>query len=145
MYNKLDKEFYDSSKEAAMQCGAVVSTCVMLGNMLFCVNAGDCRAVLCRSGKAVNMSLDHKSSRKSEVRRVKMLGGYVYHGRVFGRLMITRSFGDFEFKIKLDMNMKAHEVNYISSAPEIRYTKVNFETDRFLLMASDGLFDKMTS
>ena len=128
-----------------MKCGAVVSTCVLLGNMLYCINVGDSRAVICRKGRAINMSLDHKSTRKSEIRRVKSLGGFIQQGRIFGRLMITRSFGDFELKIKHDMEMKVQAVNYVTCEPDIRFLKVNFETDIFLLMASDGVFDKMTS
>ena len=67
------------------------------------------------------------------------------NGRVFGRLMITRAFGDFELKIKRDMKMNVQEINYVSHEPDIRYIKINFETDEFLLMATDGLYDKMTS
>lgn len=59
--------------------------------------------------------------------------------------MITRAFGDFELKIKRDMKMNVQEVNYVSHEPDIRYIKINFETDDFLLMATDGLYDKMTS
>ena len=55
--------------------------------------------------------------------------------------MITRAFGDFEFKIKQDMDMNLHVVNYVSNVPDIRYIKINFETDRFLVLASDGVYD----
>ena len=77
--------------------------------------------------------------------RIQALGGRVSSGRVFGRLMITRAFGDFELKHEQDMDLKVREVNYVSIEPDIRYMKVNFETDKFLLLASDGLFDKLTS
>ena len=103
MNRKLDRRFLELRREASMQCGAVVSTCILIGNMLYCVNVGDCRSVLCRAGKAINLSVDQKAARKSEALRVKRLGGYVSHGRVFGRLMISRSFGDFELKVKYDM------------------------------------------
>ena len=79
-------------------CGAVATTCILLGNMLYCINLGDCRSVLCRNGQAINLSIDHKATLKSEIMRVEALGGYVTNGRVFGRLMITRAFGDFELK-----------------------------------------------
>ena len=59
--------------------------------------------------------------------------------------MITRAFGDFELKLKQDMEMKLHEVNYLSIEPDIRYIRVNFETDSFILLASDGIFEKITS
>ena len=105
MHHLLDKEFFNRSQEAAMRCGAVVNSCFVIGDLLYCANMGDCRSVLSRNGKAVNLSVDHKSTRRSEMNRVKQLGGYVSHGRVFGRLMISRAFGDFELKIKRDMQM----------------------------------------
>ena len=59
--------------------------------------------------------------------------------------MITRAFGDFEFKLRQDMDMNFHVVSHVSNVPDIRYIKVNFETDHFLLMASDGVFDQFSS
>ena len=59
--------------------------------------------------------------------------------------MITRAFGDFEMKHKQDMDLKVVEVNYVLSEPDIRYIEVNFETDSFILLASDGIYDKFTS
>ena len=145
LYKLIDKEFYRRNREASKMCGSVASTCMMLGNMLYCINLGDCRSVLCRNGLAINLSIDHKATLKSEIMRVEAQGGYVTNGRVFGRLMITRAFGDFELKHEQDMDLKVREVNYVSIEPEIRCIKVNFETDSFLVLASDGLFDKLTS
>ena len=113
--------------------------------MLYCVNLGDCRTILCRNGRAVNLSVDHKANLKPEVDRIKKMGGYVSLGRIFGRLMITRAFGDFELKMKQDMENNFHIVNFVSIEPDIRYMRLNYETDRFLLMASDGIFDRITS
>lgn len=59
--------------------------------------------------------------------------------------MVTRAFGDFELKMKQDLDLHYHSVNYVSIDPDVRYVKVNFKEDRFLLLASDGVFDKMSS
>jgi serine/threonine protein phosphatase PrpC len=60
------------------------------------------------------------------------------------RLAITRAFGDFEFKtVSLDGEM--HKRDYITCMPEIRMLEMDPFTDRFIVMGSDGLFDKATS
>ena len=84
MYKMIDKEYYESNKDISMRCGAVVSSCILLGDMLYCINLGDCRSVLSRDGRAINLSIDHKATLKSEVARIKSLGGYVAQGRLFG-------------------------------------------------------------
>lgn len=49
-----------------------------VGNLkLVCANVGDCRGVLCRGGRAIRMSEDHKPNRGDEERRVRSAGGYV--------------------------------------------------------------------
>ena len=82
MFKMIDLEFYNRSKEASMRCGAVVSSCLLVGNMLYCVNLGDSRSVLCRNGRAINLSVDQKATLKSEVARVKALGGFITQGRL---------------------------------------------------------------
>mmetsp|Transcript_4291 Transcript_4291/g.2823 ORF Transcript_4291/g.2823 Transcript_4291/m.2823 type:complete len:81 (-) Transcript_4291:181-423(-) len=62
-----------------------------------------------------------------------------------GRLAISRAFGDFEFKILKEDNGTITKKSYINSVPEIRYLESNPETDEFICLASDGLFDKFSS
>ena len=42
--------------DIANNCGATAVVCVILGNKLICANVGDARAVLCRNGKALDLS-----------------------------------------------------------------------------------------
>ena len=65
---------------------------------MYCVNLGDARAILSSEGKAIDLSVDYKASRKDEQERIKAQGGYIVFGRVLGRLAVTRAFGDFECK-----------------------------------------------
>jgi len=61
---------------------------------LYVANAGDSRCVLCRDGKAVNMSEDHKPEDASEQERIAKAGGRVTcDGRVNGGLNLSRALG----------------------------------------------------
>lgn len=40
-------------------------------------NLGDCRAVMCRNGKALNLSVDHKPNREDERSRIEKAGGWI--------------------------------------------------------------------
>jgi serine/threonine protein phosphatase PrpC len=54
--------YRDANLDVANLCGATAVVCLIVGNRMFCANVGDARAVLCRNGKAIDMSRDHKSS-----------------------------------------------------------------------------------
>lgn len=62
-------------------------------------NVGDCRAVLCRGGKAVELTQEHTPAVPSEAARVEAAGGFVSRGRVNGILGVSRSFGDIHCKV----------------------------------------------
>lgn len=57
-----------------------------LRRILYTANAGDARAVLCRGGKAVRLTYDHKGSDRQEAKRITDAGGFVMGGRVNGEL-----------------------------------------------------------
>jgi len=157
-------------------------------------NLGDSRAVLCRSGKAVDLTQDHKPDLPAEKQRVEALGGRVaWHGlwtdsfsnadsaslaadllptassssirtssgsssggrsssgtmeklqqrrvplagtgvwRVNGNLAVSRALGDAGAK------------PWVSGAPELRKVALDEAQDEFILVASDGLWDVMSS
>lgn len=56
-----------------------------LRKVLYTANAGDARAVLCRDGKAVRLTYDHKGSDRQEAKRIMDAGGFVMGGRVNGK------------------------------------------------------------
>lgn len=66
---------------------------------LHVANVGDCRAVLCRAGKAIALTHDHTPAVASEATRVEAAGGFVSRGRVNGILGVSRSFGDVHCKV----------------------------------------------
>jgi protein phosphatase PTC1 len=97
-----------------------------LRRVLYCANAGDARAVLCRGGKAVRLTYDHKGSDKQEAKRVTDAGGFMMSGRVNGVLAVTRSLGDSSMK------------EFVVGSPYTTETELCDE-DEFMIIACDGV------
>ena len=136
-------------------CGTTAVVALIVGNKLYCANLGDARGIMCRDGKAIDLSVDHKAKRKDEQERIKSQGGYIVYGRVLGRLAISRAFGDFDCK-NIEMpakNLDGTEIpggekvirSFILCEPEIRVVDIDPRRDDFFLLASDGLFDRYSS
>ncbi|KAH9105579.1 hypothetical protein AeMF1_018658, partial [Aphanomyces euteiches] len=101
---------------------------------LHIANVGDCRGVLCRAGDAIDLTVDHKANNPAEKDRIEAAGGFVHNGRLDGILAISRAFGDYAHK----------SGGHLIAVPEITSDVVDPE-DEFLLLASDGLFDVLSS
>lgn len=103
---------------------------------------------MCRDGTYVELSQDYKASRKDEQDRIKSQGGYIVFGRVLGRLAVTRAFGDFECKqimVKDEEKEEKTMRNFVLNEPEIRVTDIDRFRDDFIILASDGLYDRFSS
>ncbi|WOO82399.1 Protein phosphatase 2C 1 [Vanrija pseudolonga] len=96
--------------------------------VLYTANVGDARAVLCRGGKAVRLTYDHKGSDSQEAKRITDAGGFVMNNRVNGVLAVTRSLGDASMK------------EFVVGSPYTTETVLD-EEDEFLIVACDGLWD----
>lgn len=123
---KQSKGTTDSSSQSSSD--KVVVTPANVRRVLYCANAGDARGVLCRAGKAVRLTYDHKGSDKQEAKRITDAGGFVMSGRVNGVLAVTRSLGDSSMK------------DFVVGAPYTTETELN-DYDEFLILACDGLWD----
>ncbi|KAH3742480.1 protein phosphatase family protein [Pelomyxa schiedti] len=100
---------------------------------LYIANLGDSRAVLCRNDTAVELSEDHKPETPSEMRRILRSGGFVtVNGRVFGELALSRALGDCAYKPT------------ISAVPDISVIQLQ-PTDKYLILACDGVWDVISS
>ncbi|WWD22679.1 hypothetical protein CI109_107172 [Kwoniella shandongensis] len=96
--------------------------------VLYTANVGDARAVLCRGGKAVRLTYDHKGSDAQEAKRITDAGGFVMNNRVNGVLAVTRSLGDASMK------------EFVVGSPYTTETALD-DQDEFLIVACDGLWD----
>lgn len=130
-YRNTDAEFL-SQRVSSGACA--VSLLVKEGEMVV-ANAGDCKAVLCRAGKAESLSTVHRASNEVERQRIEDLGGFVdcYNGtwRLQGTLAVTRGFGDANLK------------QWVSAEPTIERRDITHDCE-FLVLASDGLWDQMS-
>ncbi|XP_023755599.1 probable protein phosphatase 2C 75 isoform X2 [Lactuca sativa] len=112
---------------------AVVS--ILTKEYIFVANCGDSRAVLCRNGRAIPLSVDHKPDREDERSRIESCGGRIMFAdgaRVEGILAMSRAIGDRPLK------------QWVTSEPEITVTRRE-AGDECLIVASDGLWDVISS
>ncbi|XP_024362353.1 probable protein phosphatase 2C 57 [Physcomitrium patens] len=136
-YLELDKEFLEACRlNKSLSSGTTVLTALLQGRNLLVANAGDCRAVLCRKGRAVPMSRDHVPSAAWERSRIESAGGYVIDGYINEQLTVARAIGDWHMKGLKEVGGKGP----LSAVPDIQ-SLVLSEDDEFLLMGCDGLWD----
>ena len=95
--------------------------------VLYTANVGDARAVLCRNGKALRLSYDHKGSDENEGKRIANAGGLVLNNRVNGVLAVTRALGDAYLK------------DLVTGHPYTTETVIQPEADEFVILACDGV------
>lgn len=105
---------------------------------LLSANVGDSRAVLSRRGRAVDLTRDHKPNDEREKTRILAMGETIewdYYSKVhrIRNLSLSRSIGDSFAKPA------------VSGEVEIKHFPVAEDGDEFFLLASDGLWDVMTS
>ncbi|KAI5318406.1 hypothetical protein L3X38_038114 [Prunus dulcis] len=111
---------------------------LILGRTMLIANAGDCRAVLGKRGRAIELSKDHKPNCTSERLRIEKLGGVIYDGYLNGQLSVARALGDWHIKGSKGSNCP------LSSEPELEEIVLT-EEDEFLIMGCDGFWDVMSS
>ncbi|KAL0352526.1 UNVERIFIED_CONTAM: putative protein phosphatase 2C 27 [Sesamum calycinum] len=134
---KADYAFADDSS-LDISSGTTALTAFVSGRTLIVANAGDCRAVLGKRGKAIEMSIDHKPNYTSERLRIEKLGGVIYDGYLNGQLSVSRALGDWHMK------GRKGAASPLSAEPELQEMLLT-EDDEFLIMGCDGLWEVMSS
>ncbi|KAL3802342.1 hypothetical protein HJC23_007167 [Cyclotella cryptica] len=109
---------------------------------ILCANAGDSRALLCRSGSALPLSFDHKPNNDWEAARIDRAGGFVKGGRVDGDLAVSRSFGDFSYKSHATCDATSQRVTV---DPDIIVLPRDYDRDEYIVLACDGVWDRLTN
>lgn len=147
-------------KGADRVSGSCCLAAVVRGAVLYLGNAGDCRAVLCRKGKAVQATRDHDPGDPGERERIERLGGGVsthlrsppqeplcaclcvcgapretfpaVHRVQPGNLAVARAVGD--------ARIKAMHPNPLVTADAESYELELTPKDEFLVLATDGVW-----
>ena len=105
-------------------------------NVLYCANIGDTRCMLISPTHIERLSCDHRADEPKEKQRIENSGGFVVNGRVNGRLMLSRAFGDFEMKnfgVKAEPHISRKEIHS------------NMEgSNLFMVLACDGIWDVLS-
>ncbi len=140
--------------------GSTATVCIVNSSLVICANIGDSKAVLCRGGKPIDLSVDHRPSSsskcgRSEIKRINDAGGWISQSRVCGILAVTRAFGDYEFKggrFELLDELKQTDdkiaLNATLETPPVICephccTMQRSHMDEFIILATDGLWDTM--
>ena len=129
--------------------GTIIHIIREKNNRLFIYNGnvGDSRASLISSKKIIRLSQDHRTSDKEERKRIISEGGMIINNRVNGELMLTRSFGDFDFKKnKNNINKNKDELSRFRKGvicePFVSQIEIDQNiSNQFLFLASDGIWD----
>ncbi|XP_067126174.1 protein phosphatase 1G [Centruroides vittatus] len=122
-------------------CTAVVA--VIHGTQLYVANAGDSRCVVSRLGEAIEMSSDHKPEDELERKRIENAGGHVtIDGRVNGGLNLSRAIGDHSYKQNKNLSPKEQ---MITALPDVRTLTLDVNSDDFMVLACDGIWNFMSS
>eukprot|EP00578_Thalassiosira_sp_NH16_P001969 CAMPEP_0181130392 /NCGR_PEP_ID=MMETSP1071-20121207/29838_1 /TAXON_ID=35127 /ORGANISM="Thalassiosira sp., Strain NH16" /LENGTH=602 /DNA_ID=CAMNT_0023216457 /DNA_START=179 /DNA_END=1987 /DNA_ORIENTATION=- len=140
---------------------------------IICANAGDSRAILSKRNEVLPLSFDHKPTNDVELTRVEKDGGFVRAGRVDGDLAVSRSFGDFGYKNRgdrdydslasstrssfqmdpsglsisgrSDMTTSNSKDHRVSVHPDILVHTREPSRDEFIVLACDGIWDRLTN
>ena len=158
---------------AEMLAPALSGSCALLSfydsrsKLLRVACTGDSRAVLGRrstSGKwsATPLSVDQTGGNPDEAARLRKLhpgeDHVVRNGRVLGGLEPTRAFGDASYKWTREVSERLRSQffgrsvspllkspPYVTAEPVVTTTKIEPENGDFVVMATDGLWEMLTS
>lgn len=160
-----DEEFLTIARHREVLDG---STCIFAlvyphsdGHRIMIANIGDSRAVLCQASgsklTARRLTDDQKPGRADERKRVEANGGVVdmqgvwrvftpgpanFGGRsVLWGLAVSRAFGDLLLKEPQRYGCLGATGELVSAMPEVHVHKLDPLEDRYLILATDGVWD----
>ena len=113
--------------------------------VVYSANVGDSRVSLISPEHIIRLSYDHRTSDEKEKKRILESGMDIIDDRICGTLMLTRIFGNYEYKEENDDKNSENENKGLICEPFI--SKINIDPNienQFLIIASDGVWDILT-
>jgi protein phosphatase 2C family protein 2/3 len=171
-FKEIDVDFLRSCGGSNAGSTACILLFNHVHNLIYIANTGDTRAVLSHNNIAIDLSYDRKATDAEEIARIAYHGGFVVNGRVMGILAVARAFGDLQIKkMKPSSSSTApgavsstssvthnthHHLNLPSLGKNDGYSNIlivdpeisqfyPIRDDQFIIIATDGLWDVMTS
>ena len=147
----LKNAFHDADDEMREQLnieglgstGTLVHIVKGLGPSLevYSANVGDSRVSLISPEHIIRLSCDHRTTDEKEKKRILEAGMEIIDDRICGTLMLTRIFGNYEYK------EEGEKDNNTGLICEPFISKINIDLNienQFLILASDGIWDILT-
>lgn len=128
---------YKVGDSAESMAGCTSNVILIVGQTVYCANAGDSRSYVWSDNRAIPLSEDHKPENDIEKERITKAGGFIIEGRVNGNLNLSRAIGDLEYK-KNEALKPSQQL--ISAEPDVTKRELKAE-DKFILMGCDGVWE----
>ena len=140
-FKKLQDAIVNHPQNIGAACGSTVLIVVRYikngKDALQIINLGDCRAVICRNGKPIFTTMDHKPHWPNEKVRIEKVNydmrsnkhvEFIDGAYRIGDLSVSRAMGDLD------------NTPHVTHTPEIYNYFLN-DKDEFMVLACDGLWD----
>ena len=113
--------------------------------VVYSANVGDSRVSLISPEHIIRLSYDHRTTDEKEKKRILESGVEIIDNRINGTLMLTRIFGNYEYKNNDENEEDENNNKGLICEPFI--SKINIDLNienQFLILASDGIWDTIT-
>ena len=144
-----DFQFRENEDTFAGSQGSTMVMTLIIGNRIFSANLGDSISMLSKrelkGEKIIYMTKDFSLTRELERKRIEFKKAYVQNDRIIDVIMVSRSFGDWNFKDPKNYpkyKMQIVEDYVISNRAEFRMYEIAKQDD-YLVIASDGLYPQI--
>jgi len=117
--------------------GTTANVALIKDKFCYIANVGDSLAVIYKDGKAIKVNSEHKATLQKEKDRIVKSGRRIINGRIDGRINLSRSIGDFQYKSN---NFLKENLQALIPCPEVYKFKLTPDIE-FMIMGCDGLWD----